>query len=664
MSLAGDNTKTIISLGFGAVLALMFMLVFIALEQMQALNNSISSLVEETNAKTAAANTMRDAIRLRAISLKTMRLTADPFERDEEHLRFLGYAGPYSRARELLISKKMDAREIKIHRKLSEFALRAQPDNEYAAELLLKGVPEKEIDAAMQVAAASQVQLLKLLDELVNLEQENAETAIDMSAAHYQETRHKMFALAVIALLFAIVIAWLVIHRIAEKNRRISYQASHDVLTGLINRREFERHLEYLIGLATSDGREHALLYMDLDRFKIINDSCGHLAGDEFLRQLAIVMKSKLRKSDILARLGGDEFGILLMDCPLGKAADIGEELRSTVEDFHFFWDGRTFTAGASVGIVAVRSDEMNPAAVLSTADTACYMAKEAGRNRVNIAATNDKDIIRHRGEVNTISRIKDALEQDRFCLYYQPVVPVRQEQSLSPRVEILVRMIAADGTLVQPGSFIPSAERYNLMAAIDHWVVLHAIDWLEARRSDAGLPVFMINLSGQSLSDGPLLNSIVDKLSASAVSPGQLCFEITETAAVSNLSSAIEFMEAMKDLGCQFALDDFGSGLSSFTYLKRLPVDYLKIDGSFVREIADDLISRAMVKSINDIGHVMGKQTIAEFVENPAILEQVRMLGVDYAQGYGIARPQPLDDAVISDPAFLHSEAGQRRAW
>ncbi len=310
MSASRDNTKTIISLGFGAVLVIVFMLVFIALNQMQMLNHSISSLVEETNAKTAAANTMRDAIRLRANSLKAMWLTTDPFKRDEEYLRFLGYAGPYGRAREVLVSKTMDAREIAIHKKLSEGTRRAQPENDYAADLLLSGVSGKEVEIAMQVAANSQERLLALLDELVNLEQKNAEAAIEISAVHYQETRRKMFALAAVALGFALMIAWLVTHRIAEKNQRISYQASHDELTGLINRREFERHLEYLIELAVSDEREHALFYMDLDQFKIINDTCGHLAGDEFLCQLAEIMKSKLRKADVLARLGGDEFGI------------------------------------------------------------------------------------------------------------------------------------------------------------------------------------------------------------------------------------------------------------------------------------------------------------------------------------------------------------------
>jgi len=644
VSVSRDNTKTIISLGFGAVLMLLFMLVFIALNQMQVLNNSISRLVEETNAKTAAANTMRDAIRLRANSLNAMRLTSDPFERDEEYLRFLGYAGPYSRAREVLMSATMDDMEVEIHKQLSSVARRAQPYNEHAAELLLEDAPAREIDTAIQAAADSQAQLLKLLDRLVDLEQQNAEAAINLSQAHYQETRRKMFLLAGVALVFAIVIAWLVIHRIGEKNRRISYQASHDELTGLINRREFERHLEYLIELATSDEREHALLYMDLDQFKIINDTCGHLAGDDFLRQLAVIMKSKLRKADILARLGGDEFGILLMDCPQDKAEDIGEVLRTSVENFHFFWGERSFTAGISIGVVSVSANGMSTAIALSTADTACYMAKEAGRNRVHIAAVDDHEIIKHRGEVKCVTRIKEALEQDRFCLYCQPVVPVRADLALQPHVEILVRMIAADGSLVQPGSFIPSAERYNLMTAIDQRVVTQALGWLEAQVPGSDLPVFMINLSGQSLSDEQLLAYIEGRLSTSRVSPAQLCFEITETAAVSNLASAVEFIETLKQLGCRFALDDFGSGLSSFTYLKRLPVDYLKIDGSFVREIANDPISYAMVKSINDIGHVMGKQTIAEFVETPAILEELKTLGVDYAQGYGIARPQPLE--------------------
>ena len=644
VNISHDNTRTIISLGFASVLALLLVIVLIAINQMENLNKDISRLVEETNAKTAAANAMRDAIRLRAISLKAMRLTRDPFARDEEYLRFLGYAKPYIEAREALVSKSMDPREIELHQKLTELTRSSQPINDRAANLMREDAPGQDIDDAMNLAAIMQNRLLALLDELVEYEERNAATVINTSNERYRETRLKLLTLSGVAFLSALVIALLIIRRITEKNRRISWQACHDELTGLLNRREFEHQLELVIEHALSDEREHALFYMDLDRFKCINDSCGHLAGDEFLRRLAETLKNRLRRTDVLARLGGDEFGMLLIDCPLDKAAEVGEHLREAVENFRFYWEGRTFSAGISIGIVALASSHSSPSSALSAADTACYLAKAAGRNRIHWATTDDQEIIRHRREAELAGDIREALEQDRFRLMYQPAVPSRESSSLHPHAEILLRMTSAGAETIEPSRFVPVAERHDLMPAIDRWVVSHVFDWLEAQDDTRELPVLMINLSGQSLGDDALLELISDRLANGRLTAERICFEITETAAVCHMARAVEFMEAVKRLGCHFALDDFGAGLSSFTYLKGLPVDYVKIDGSFIKEIANDLTCRAMVKSINDIGHVMGKQTIAEFVENGIILEQARKLGIDYVQGYHIARPRPLE--------------------
>ncbi len=642
-----DNTKTVISLGFSAVLTLMFLLVYVSLQQMERLNHNISELVEETNAKMADAHTMRDAIRLRANSLKAMRLTPDPFERDEEYMRFLSLATPYALARQDLVNKHPDARERDIHERLAAATRRAQPANERAADLLMVDPDSLEAAQAMRVAEDRQRQVLALLDELVAVEQMNARAALDMSTNHYHETRRTLFMLAISGLLVCMLIAGLVVRLISNMNRRISHQASHDALTGLFNRRAFETRLQKAIDSTESRAREHALLYLDLDQFKVINDSCGHLAGDEFLRQLSTVMQAQVGPEDTLARLGGDEFGLVLMDCTRERAAEVGEALRYAIEHFHFLWEGRPFSAGVSIGIVPIQCASTSPATLLSTADTACYMAKEAGRNRIHVTTVDDQEMVRHRSEAERVSLIRAAIEENRFCLYQQAVVAAGQRDGRAPHVEVLARMIAADGSLVQPGDFIPAAERYTLMSAIDRWVVSHAMDWLEARQHDSLLPVFMINLSGQSLSDQPLLDYIDSRLASNRSLCEHLCFEITETAAVSNLATAVEFIETLKQRGCRFALDDFGAGLSSFAYLKRLPVDFLKIDGSFIRDIAVDPISRAMVRSINDIGHVMGKQTIAEFVENEDVREQVEALGIDFLQGYGIARPEPLGNLL-----------------
>jgi len=638
-----DNTKAFISLGFTAVLALLFVIVLIALDQMSRLNAKISSLVEETNVKTAAANTMRDAIRLRANSLKTMRLNSDPFIRDEEYFHFLGYADSYIQARENLLNTSVNEAEIKLLNQLDDLARWAQPLNERAADLLVEEASDNDINIAMKAAADSQNLILDVLDQLVILEDANAANSIKNYNALYLKTRNDILTLAGLAFIASALIAFFVIRNITEKNRHISWQASHDELTGLYNRREFKRQLDFLIRNLSPDHDEHALFYMDLDKFKIINDICGHPAGDEFLRQLAKIMKQKLRKADVLARLGGDEFGMLLIDCPLDVATEVGETLRAAVENFTFNWEGKEFTAGISIGIVAIKSTDTDSTSLLRAADTACYLAKKAGRNRVHQVSTDGKEINRLHNEINIISQIKEALERNLFQLAYQPIVPAHNKSGLTHHAEILLRMTTADGNVLKPEFFLPAAERYHLMPAIDRWVLFQILAWMDATQFTSELPSVIINLSGQSLADEAFLATVVERLANTTLDTSKICFEITETAAIENITLAIEFMTSLRKLGCCFALDDFGSGLSSFTYLKHLPIDYVKIDGAFIREIASDPVSRAMVSSINEIGHVMGKQTIAEFVENAAILEQVKELEIDYAQGNYTGREKPL---------------------
>jgi len=433
-------------------------------------------------------------------------------------------------------------------------------------------------------------------------------------------------------------------HALSEE---LSFQATHDPLTGLINRRELENRLGRVLHTAQDMGEEHALCYLDLDQFKVINDTCGHIAGDELLRQLGDLLPSKVRKRDTLARLGGDEFAVLMEHCPIDQAERVAHTLRSTVEEFRFAWEDKTFNIGVSIGLVSISGHSRSVDDVLSAADTACYMAKDRGRNRIYLYDASSVELARKHGEEAWVPRITQALETNRFELFYQPIRhldPSREAGAQGRFYELLLRMTGVDGELVYPGAFLPAAERFNLSTRVDRWVLSRAFDWLKSNPGQLDdLHLCSINLSGISLADQEFHRFVLQQFADSGIPGEKICFEVTETAAIANFGSAARFISATKNLGCQFALDDFGSGLSSFAYLKHLEVDFLKIDGVFVKDIVDDPIDFAMVKAINEIGQVMGKKTIAEFVEGDAILERLGETGVDFVQGYAIGRPQPL---------------------
>jgi diguanylate cyclase (GGDEF)-like protein/PAS domain S-box-containing protein len=436
----------------------------------------------------------------------------------------------------------------------------------------------------------------------------------------------------------------LVFHDVSESrelNRRLSYHASHDLLTGLVNRREFENRLERALKSAKARESSYALCYLDLDQFKIVNDSCGHSAGDALLGQVGALLKSKVRWRDTLSRLGGDEFGVLLESCSLDEAMRMAETLREAVRNFRFTWEERVFRLGASVGVVPITADNEDVASVISAADSACQAAKEQGRNRVHSFAENDIELMRRRREMQWAARINAALEEGRFELFRMTIQPL-QKPEIGAHYELLLRMRDENGRIVAPDNFIVAAERYGITPNIDRWVIENAFRWLVSEADERErLAMCSINLSGQSLGDDKFLPFVIDQFQKSGIEAHKICFEITETAAVASFSQANRFIHALKELGCKFALDDFGTGLSSFGYLKHFPVDYLKIDGSFVREILHDPIDREMVRSINEIGHLTGKQTIAEFAENAEIIQMLTSIGVDFAQGYGIAQPQ-----------------------
>jgi diguanylate cyclase (GGDEF)-like protein/PAS domain S-box-containing protein len=431
---------------------------------------------------------------------------------------------------------------------------------------------------------------------------------------------------------------------ITERKRitsEMAWQATHDALTGLVNRHEFEERVARLL-FNRRGQRRHALLYIDLDQFKVVNDTCGHQAGDQLLRQLTGLVAATVRETDTLARLGGDEFGLLLVDCPLERAVSIAEKLIGTINEFRFIWDDKTFNIGASIGLVEITPRTDSVAALFSAADSACYAAKDKGRNRVVVYSEGDQELAARHGEMTWVSRITKALEENRFELHRQDIHRVAAPDDGSTYCELLVRMLDETGEVVPPGSFIPAAERYNLMPALDRWVVREAFRML-AEHGDDKLTI-TINLSGTTLSSEHFIAFVHEQLQATGVAPASICYEITETAAIANLQRAREFIDEMHGLGCRILLDDFGSGLSSFAYLKNLPVDYLKIDGGFVKDMTRDPISRAMVKAIHDIGHVMGIETIAEWVDNEETLGLLRQMGVDYVQGYGVGKPAPLD--------------------
>ncbi|WP_257900363.1 putative bifunctional diguanylate cyclase/phosphodiesterase [Marinobacter sp. F4206] len=434
--------------------------------------------------------------------------------------------------------------------------------------------------------------------------------------------------------------------RLAKKRAEstLQHMAYHDSLTDLVNRREFERQLVQALHDSRKSVRDCVLLYLDLDQFKIINDTCGHMAGDELLKQLAKVLSQKLRANDTLARLGGDEFGVLLRGCDAMDARKVAESLCEEVREYRFVWDDKPFAVSLSVGMVIMSGQYKTAGELLSHADLACYAAKDRGRNNVQVYESSDKDMRQRQRDMQWMSRLQEALQTNNFFLYHQEMIPLQEASADGFRTEFLVRLRQGN-EIIPPGAFIPAAERFGLMPRIDRRVIELAFAYLDRTglgRETSG--TFFINLSGGSLSDGELFNYIRDKVQEYSILPRRVCFEITETSAIANLSDTIGFIERARSDGFKFALDDFGSGMSSFSYLKALPIDYLKVDGGFIRNLLADPIDMGIVDACNRIGHAAGLKTIAEFVETDEVKECLRKLGLDYAQGYGIAKPAPLD--------------------
>lgn len=484
-------------------------------------------------------------------------------------------------------------------------------------------------------------------DKLLVHHQQNQQFAIRDSAAPIKDRKGHIIGVV------------LVFHDVTETRKltqELSYKAKHDALTGLYNRHEFNAQLRYLLQSPRHENTEHAMLYMDLDRFKIVNDTCGHEAGDELLKNVAIILQKGVNAHEsftqaTLARLGGDEFGLLLEQCTLSKALEIANNICDNIRRFKFFWHNEQqeksiFTIGISIGLVPILAQITNQKSVLAMADTACYAVKNAGRNGVHVYQENDDGAPDQ--NIRWLSLINDNLtKKNGFSLFYQPIMPLHDLGDKNTCYEILLRMNNQEGQLIRPGAFLPVAARYNLMPMLDQCVIRTLLKWLNAHPEHLKqLNFCTINISGYSLTDQHFLETMISDIYNSTIPASKLCFEITETTALTNLTSVFSFITTLKKLGCRFAIDNFGIGMASFTYLKDLPIDFLKIDGTWIKSIINDTVDYAMVKSINDIAHLMHLKTIAEYVESQAIFEKLKKLEVDYVQGYWISEPKPLEIA------------------
>jgi diguanylate cyclase (GGDEF)-like protein/PAS domain S-box-containing protein len=430
--------------------------------------------------------------------------------------------------------------------------------------------------------------------------------------------------------------------------RQMSYQASHDALTGLVNRREFERRLQDSLEITRSAAQTHVLCYLDLDRFKAVNDTSGHMAGDNMLREVAALVKDAVRDSDTVARIGGDEFAMLLVGCPLEKAIQITDDVSTAIRDYRFVWKDKIFTIGVSIGLVEIGRESSSIEDVMSAADSACYVAKSQGLGQVHVYSSRDEAMARQRGEIHWLQRLQHALRDGRFLLYTQSIVASPSGNGRGPEMEVLVRLSGDDGAIIVPGEFLKAAERYRLMSLVDRWVVQTALAALGrgAIKLTPGRSL-SLNISGQTLGDAQFLEFVVECLDRTGVQPAQVCFEVTEASVVANLEHARRFIGVLHGMGCSFALDDFGSGLGSFANLKTLAMDYLKIDGVYMRNLARDTVNQAMVSAMIKLARTLDFKVIAEQVEDAASLEAAQRMGIDFIQGYAISRPEPLQAAA-----------------
>lgn len=645
-----DPTKWIIAFGFSSLLALMTSITFISLTQMDKNIASMANLVDITNAKILAAQNMRENTRLSGEALLNTFLAKSPGEKKIHRSNLGVYGIEFNTAQDFLLSHSLITGETMMFHDLEPLIKRSEEVTNITIEKIIALAPITEQMDLLQQSNQSRRQVLDILDKLIVYQDKQASHLLEDNILYHNNTRRVIILLATASFLFGILISIIVIRQTSKKNFEIQYQATHDALTQLVNRKEFERRLQYAIHSAKQRNLEHALCFLDLDQFKIINDTCGHDAGDQLLINLSRLIESKIRDRDTLGRLGGDEFGVLLEHCPLDKAIEVAEGIVTLISNYEFDWKGRSFRVGVSIGMVHITNKSVDSVSAMSEADVACYAAKDMGRGRVYIHELHDEHVNKIHKELSWVADIDDSLKDGRFLLYAQPIVPVTNTTSESrPIYEVLLRLRDDEEIIISPGEYIPAAERFNLMRAVDNWVISEVLKKIAIMHRDGvkNIPLIFINLSANSLVDKSFCSHVINTLERFNIPDNSICFEITETAAIKNIQLARELMLMLKKSRCLFALDDFGSGMSSFTYLKNLPVDYLKIDGSIVNNIDNSTADQAMVAAIHQIGHVMKINTIAEHVENEQILSTLKDMGVDYAQGYHVGKPQPIHTII-----------------
>jgi diguanylate cyclase (GGDEF)-like protein len=643
-----DPLKIIIALGFAGVLALMGLISFISLSQLNAITRQMSTLLEETNAKNTAANSMRDSIRLRGDALFKMYLTDDYIERDQYRLQLSEHGLNYKKARDTLSSFHMSAREAKLLDQIIKRSRLAKLSNDIAAEHLLSNLPTAEIQDDLRLANEARQEMLISLDKLVDLQAEITRSIIHDTETYQETIGNIILFLSLAAFFIAIFIAQLVIRETSKKNYEIRFQATHDELTKLANRKEFNHRLKDAYKTALANGENHALCFLDLDNFKTVNDSCGHKAGDELLIQLTHIIKNHIRGHDTFARLGGDEFGLLLEGCSLNNAMEIAEGIVNLVKNFEFIWHDKTYHVGVSIGMVVINRETPSIEKALSQADIACYAAKDMGRSQVQVHGSNNDDVQIMHNELSWIASINDAESTDHFSLYLQKIESLLTEKS-PPMYEVLLRIIDDDGRHISAGSYIHAAERFSLMKEVDCWVIEQSFRYLSSLyKSIPGCDIrLFINLSANALTSGEFSDFIIHQYKKYNIAHDAVCLEIAEADAVKNINKAAEIISALRKYNIRFALDNFGSGISSFPHLKNLPVDYLKIDGDIIRNISHNTTDRAMVAAINQIGKVMNIKIIAKHVENIFTLNQLKDIGIDFAQGFYLDEPKQISEHV-----------------
>jgi diguanylate cyclase (GGDEF)-like protein len=574
----------------------------------------------------------------RFILLRDIVSTEDPFDKDE-------FVQQHANVASKFIALRLELKEMNLTRREQDLLVSQEEKTQEGyllqVDLIQRSIEETKPEHYREVLEVVKPLQDEVLEEMLLYSKESlAHTQLQVDQA--KEAYNKGWSYIMMFYVAAIILGTIAVLWLAWRQRQnqqvLHWQATHDPLTRLANRAAFEYAIQQQLDEPVP-SHGSAVLYMDLDKFKYVNDSCGHAAGDELLRQVSRKLESTVRHSDLVARIGGDEFGVLLLGCDLGEATRVAENIRQMVGDFNFIWDNKHFDIGVSIGVALLEQGHESVAQVLKEADVACYAAKDLGRGRVHVYSALDDESSRRITELERINQVRDALKHDGFKLYKQYIKPIQGDAQ--DHYEILLRLPLADGTVLSPGEFLPAAESYHLITAVDRWVVSHTLDYLE--HNDTGNTIYNVNLTGDTLNDEDSLTYILETLRESKVNPGRLCFEITETAAIRDFSSTGSFISELKSLGCSFALDDFGTGLSSFTYLKQLSVDYIKIDGSFVRNILDNSEDQAFVKAIHAVSQVMKIQTVAEWVETQQIMDYLADIGIDFVQGFTIAKPEPI---------------------